>query len=86
MINSLDNTPNQPSKFRTKDWVEIKDTAHGKYNTNNQTKFNTTMLNSCLCGLVVDVYLLKKLCQSQIWQAQVRPQITTIKNIYFFNI
>ena len=25
--NSLDNTPNQPSKFRTKNWVEINDDA-----------------------------------------------------------
>ena len=25
--NLLDNTPNQPSKFRTKNWVEINDDA-----------------------------------------------------------
>ena len=25
MINLLDNTPNQPSKFRTKNWVELTD-------------------------------------------------------------
>ena len=25
MINLLDNTPNQPTKFRTKNWVEIDD-------------------------------------------------------------
>ena len=25
IINFLDNTPNQPSKFRTKNWVEIND-------------------------------------------------------------
>ena len=24
IINLLDNTPNQPNKFRTKNWVEIK--------------------------------------------------------------
>ena len=24
-INLLDNTPNQPSKFKTKNWVEIND-------------------------------------------------------------
>ena len=28
-INLLDNTPNQPSKFRTKNWVEINDDASG---------------------------------------------------------
>ena len=25
LINLLENTPNQPSKFRTKNWVEIND-------------------------------------------------------------
>ena len=29
MINLLDNTPNQPSKFRTRNWVEIKE-SHGE--------------------------------------------------------
>ena len=28
MINFLDNTPNQPSKYRTKKWVEIIDDSH----------------------------------------------------------
>ena len=26
IINLLDNTPNQPSRFRTKNWVETNDT------------------------------------------------------------
>ena len=34
IINLLDNTPNQPFKFRTKNWVEINDDAQGTYNTN----------------------------------------------------
>ena len=34
IINLLDNTPNQPSKFRTKNWVEVNDEARGAYNTN----------------------------------------------------
>ena len=25
VVNVLDNTPNQPSKFRTRNWVEIND-------------------------------------------------------------
>ena len=37
--NLLDNTPNQPSKFRTKKWVEINDDACGTYNTNSTIKF-----------------------------------------------
>ena len=31
MINLLDNTINQPSKFRTKDWVETNDESRGRY-------------------------------------------------------
>ena len=46
----LDNTPNQPSKFRAKNWVERNDDSHETYNTNSQIKFKTIMLNSSLCG------------------------------------
>ena len=45
----LDNTQNQPSKFRTKNWVEINDESRGTYSTNSQTKFKTSMLRSSLC-------------------------------------
>ena len=31
LINLLENTPNQPSKFRTKNWVEINDDKRGTY-------------------------------------------------------
>ena len=41
----LDNISNQSSNFRTNYWVEINDV----YNTNNQIKFRTTMLNPSLC-------------------------------------
>ena len=53
----LDNTPNQPTKFRTKDWVEINDDSRGKYNTNSQIKFKTSMLRSSLCDYS-DAYIL----------------------------
>ena len=36
IINLLDNTPNQPTKFRTKNWVEINDDSRGTYNTNSK--------------------------------------------------
>ena len=49
IINLLDNTPNQPTKFRTKHWVEIKDESRGTYNTNNQIRFKTSMLRPRLC-------------------------------------
>ena len=38
VINFLDNTPNQPTKFKIKNWVKIND-LRGKYNLNNQPKF-----------------------------------------------
>ena len=34
--NLLDNTPNQPSKFRTRNWTEINDESRGKYKKDNQ--------------------------------------------------
>ena len=33
--NFLENKPNQPTKFRTKNWVEINDGSRGTYSTNN---------------------------------------------------
>ena len=44
IINLLDNTPNQPSKFRTKNWVKVNDDLLGMHNTNSQIKFKTAML------------------------------------------
>ena len=44
-----DGTSNQPSKFRTSNWVEINDESRGPYNVNSQIKFKTTMLKSSLC-------------------------------------
>ena len=43
ILNLLDNTntPNQPTKFSIKNWVEINDDARGTYNTNSQIKFKT---------------------------------------------
>ena len=48
IINLLDNTPNQPSKFRTKTWVEINDDSRRTYNTNSQIKFKYLMSSSSL--------------------------------------
>ena len=57
MIKLLDNTPNQPTKFRTKNWIEINDDARGTYSTNSQIKFKTSMLKSSLCDYR-DAYIL----------------------------
>ena len=48
IINFLDNIPNQPSKYQTKNWVEINDDARGTHNTNSQIKFRSSMLKSSL--------------------------------------
>ena len=46
IINLLDDTLDQPSKFRAINWVKINDESTGTYNTHEQIKFKTTMLKS----------------------------------------
>ena len=59
IINLLDNTSNEPSKFKTKNWVQMNDKSRGTYNINSQIKFKTTMLKSSLCDYS-DAYILVK--------------------------
>ena len=59
IANLIDDTPNQPSKFRTRNWVEINDESRGTYNVNSQIKFKTIMLKSSLCDYS-DAYILVK--------------------------
>ena len=54
-----DNTLNQPSKFRTRNWIETNDESRRVYNVNSQIKFKTTMLKSSLCDYS-DTYILVK--------------------------
>ena len=53
----LDNTPNEPSKIRTKNWVEVNDESRGKYKIGSQIRFKTWMLKSSLCDYS-DKYIL----------------------------
>ena len=55
----LDNASNQPSKFRTKNWIEINDQSRETYNTNSDIRFKTTMLKFSLCDYS-DAYILVK--------------------------
>ena len=48
MANLLDNASNQPSKFRTKNWVEMTDESRGTYFVNRQINFKTSILRSSL--------------------------------------
>ena len=60
ILNVLDYTSNQPwQKIKTKKWVEINDESRGTYNEDNQIRFKTSMLRSCLCDYS-DVYTLVK--------------------------
>ena len=57
IANLIDDASYQPSKFRTKNWVEINDESRRTYNVNSQSKFKTTMLKSSLCDYS-DAYIL----------------------------
>ena len=53
----LDNKSNQPSKFKTKNWVWDKCEAHEVYRTYSQIKFKIYMLTTGFCNYS-DVYIL----------------------------
>ena len=56
----------EPSKIKTKNWVEINDESRGTYNVNSQIKFKTTMLKSSLCDYS-DAYILVKGKNNNCW-------------------
>ena len=58
IVNLLDNSANQSSKFRTRNSVKINDESRGTY-TGSYIKFKTTMLRSNLCDYA-DAYILVK--------------------------
>ena len=58
-INLLDDSPNQQSKFKTINWVEVNHESRGTYNEDNQIKFQTSVLRSSLCEYS-DAYILVK--------------------------
>ena len=49
IINLLDNRPNEPSKFRTRNWVGINDESRGNYDANNDIKSKALIIRSSLC-------------------------------------
>ena len=55
----LNDGSSKPSKFKTRNWVEINDEARGTYSPNKQIKFNTSMLRSSVCDYS-DPYILVK--------------------------
>ena len=79
IANLIDDTANQPSKFKTKNWVEINDESRGTYNVNIQIKFKTTMLRSSLCDYMMHISLLKELLLLITLLLQMLMQIILIK-------
>ena len=59
ILNLLENAPNQPSKFRTKNWVGIDDDIRGVYSPNKQIRFETAMIRSSLYDFS-DAYIIAK--------------------------
>ena len=55
----LNDGSDKPSKFRTKNWVEINDDVRGTYSPNKQIRFKTSMLRSSSCNYS-DAYILVK--------------------------
>ena len=58
IVNLLNNELDQPSIFRTRNWIEINDKSRGNY-ANGDIKFKTAMLRSNLCDYA-DSYILVK--------------------------
>ena len=56
IINLLNDATNQPSKFRTRDWVETNNESKGRHDNSN-IRFKTTTLRSSLCNCS-NVYIL----------------------------
>ena len=59
IANLLNYESNKPSKFRTKNWVQIDDDIRGAYSPNKQIRFKASMLRSSLCDYS-DAYMLVK--------------------------
>ena len=59
IISLLDNTPNQPTKLKRKNWVEINYESRRTYNQDTQIRFKTSMSRSRLCDYN-DAYILVK--------------------------
>ena len=59
IANLLNDGSSKPSKFKTRNWVEINAEARGTCSPNKQIKFKTSMLRSSLCDYS-DAYILVK--------------------------
>ena len=88
----IDDASDQPSKFRTNNWVEINDESRGTYNVNSQIKFKTTMLKCSSCDYSNAYILVKgKITitgagdDAAARQADERDKVVAFKNATFTN-
>ena len=56
MINLLDDTTNQPFKFRTRNGVEINDESRGTYNHDDNIKFKISMIRSRSIYVIIVIH------------------------------
>ena len=66
VINLLDTTFDNVSKFIPKKWIEVYDQSGKIYNSNKQIRFKTSVLQSDLCDTVMHILFLKELLLLQI--------------------
>ena len=59
-ISFLDNTSNQLSKFRTKNWIERNDQSRGNYNTKVMSDLSPQCYSLVYITIVMHTYLLKE--------------------------
>ena len=59
----LDNALNKPSKFKTRNWVEVNDEARGEYSSDKLIRFKIAMLRSSNAVMitVMHIYFLKEM-------------------------
>ena len=85
IIKLLDNTSNQLSDFRTKNWVEINHVSRGNYSTGSQIKFKAKMLKSSLCDYIDAQILIKRTITITGAGSTARQQDERNKDVVFKN-
>ena len=82
----LGNTTNQPSKFKTKKWVETHDESWERYNQDNQTRFKTSILRSRLCDYSNTYILFEETITIENKAAAIEANHAANKKVVFKNI
>ena len=81
----LDNTSNQPSKFRRKNWVEINDDIGRGCSPNKQIRYKTPMLRSSSCDYGYANVLVKGNISVNSTAAEVAAAYNINKKVIFKN-